>query len=141
MTRSCRSSKSSESCVRTVRLWAIEKMSSLASVKDRRPTSPAENRIVSLSPESGSQTRVAQVFVDQESHPGIGPAGLAREAGRFFVPLSLNQRPILGHIVESFENRLQGNLILLGEFFRRERIRTVDGLIDHRRPDSSALEE
>ncbi len=39
------------------------------------------------------------------------------EPGRLVVPLLLNERPILGHILESLENRLQGDLILAGEFF------------------------
>ena len=66
--------------------------------------------------------------------PGVEP-------GRLVVPLLLNERPILGHILESLENRLQGDLILAGEFFGGERIRTMDGLVDHRRSDPSTLEE
>ena len=57
------------------------------------------------------------------------------------VPLLLNERPIPGHILESLENRHQGDLILAGEFFRGERIRTMDGLVDHRRSDPSTLQE
>jgi len=57
------------------------------------------------------------------------------------VPLLFDQRPILGHILESLENRIQGNLILAGEFFGGERIRTMDGLVDHRRSDPSTLQE
>jgi hypothetical protein len=63
------------------------------------------------------------------------------EPGRLVVPLLLNERPILGHILESLENRLQGDLILAGEFFGGERIRTVDGLVDHRCSDPSTLQE
>ena len=48
---------------------------------------------------------------------------------------------ILGYILKSLENRLQGDLILAGEFFGGERIRTVDGLVDHRRSDPSTLQE
>ena len=33
------------------------------------------------------------------------------EPGRLVVPLLLNERPTLGHILESLENRLQGDLI------------------------------
>ncbi len=63
------------------------------------------------------------------------------EPGRLVIPLLLNERLILGHIVECLENRLQGDLILAGEFFGGERIRTMDGLVDHRRSDPSTLEE
>ena len=63
------------------------------------------------------------------------------ESGRLVVPLFLNERPILVDILDSLENRLQGDLILAGEFFGGERIRTVDGLVDHRRSDPSTLEE
>jgi len=58
------------------------------------------------------------------------------EPGRLVVPLLLNERPILGHILESLEsleNRIQGNLILAGEFFGGERIRTMDGLVGGRK--------
>jgi len=47
----------------------------------------------------------------------------------------------LGHILESLKNRLQGDLILAGEFFGGERNRTMDGLVDHRRSDPSTLQE
>ena len=57
------------------------------------------------------------------------------------VTLLLNERPILSHVVESLENRLQGNLIPPGEFLRCERIGTMDGLVDYRRSDPSTLEE
>ena len=71
-----------------------------------------------LSPESGSQTRAAHVLVDQESHPCVGPIETSgAESGRLVVTLLLNERPILGHIVESLEDRLQRDLILPGEFF------------------------
>jgi len=63
------------------------------------------------------------------------------ESGRVVVPLLLNERPIPGHILESLEDRLQGDLILPGEFCGGERIRTMDGLVDHRRPDPSTLQE
>jgi hypothetical protein len=57
------------------------------------------------------------------------------------VPLLLDEGPILSHIVESLEYGLQGNLIFPGEFFGRERIKTMDRLIDHRRADPPTLEK
>jgi hypothetical protein len=57
------------------------------------------------------------------------------------VTLLLNERAIRGHIVESLEDRLERDLILLSEFFGTPRIRTMDDLVDHRRADSSILEE
>ena len=50
------------------------------------------------------------------------------ESGRLVVPLLLNERPILGHILESLENRLLRDLDVAGEFFGGERIRTIDSL-------------
>jgi hypothetical protein len=57
------------------------------------------------------------------------------------VPLLLNERAILGHIVESLEDSLQRDLILRSKFFGSARIRTIDDLVDDRRSDSSTLEE
>jgi hypothetical protein len=57
------------------------------------------------------------------------------------VPLLLNERAILVHIVESLEDRLQRNLILPSKFFSSPRIRTMDDFVDHRRSDPSTLEE
>jgi hypothetical protein len=42
------------------------------------------------------------------------------------------ERPILGHIIESLKDRLQRNLIVPSEFFGSAGIRTVDGLFAHR---------
>jgi hypothetical protein len=47
----------------------------------------------------------------------------------------------LGNILEGFENRLKRYLILPGEFFWREWIRTMNGLVNHRPSDPSTLEE
>ncbi len=63
------------------------------------------------------------------------------QSGRFVVPLLLNEWAILGHIVESLEDRLQRNLILPSKFFGSPRIRTIDDLVDHRRSNSSTLEK
>ena len=109
---------------------------------DSKPDISGQDRIVPLSPQSGSETRATHVLVDQESHSGAGPEETSgAEPGRLVVALLLNERPILGHIVESLENRLERDLILPGEFFGSERIRTMDGFVDHRRSDSSTLEE
>ena len=83
---------------------------------------------------SGSRRQGISFLRGQVETPGMEP-------GRLVVPLLLNERPILGHIIESLEDRLQGDLILTGEFFGGERIRTMDGLVDHRRPDPSTFEE
>jgi len=79
-------------------------------------------------------TRVISFRRWSDETPGAEPR-------RLVVTLSLDQRPILGNIVESLEYRLQGDLIFPGDFFGRERIRTMDGLVDHRRSDPSTLEE
>jgi hypothetical protein len=63
------------------------------------------------------------------------------EPGRLVVALLLNERTILGRIVQSLEYRRQRNFILPGKFFRCERIRTMDGLVDDRRSDPSTFEE
>ena len=63
------------------------------------------------------------------------------EPGRLAVPLLLDEREILGHIVESLEDRRERNLIVPSEFFGTAGIRTMDGFVDHRRSDSSTLEE
>jgi len=52
-----------------------------------------------------------------------------------------DQRPILGHIIESLKDCLQRNLIVPGEFSGNARIRTVNGLVDHRCSDPPILEE
>ena len=44
------------------------------------------------------------------------------------VPLLLDERPMLGHMVESREHGLPGDLIFPGEFFGCEGIRTMDGV-------------
>jgi hypothetical protein len=61
--------------------------------------------------------------------------------GRLAVPLLFDEGPILGHIIERLEDRLERNLIVPSEFFGSTRIRTVDGLVDHCRPDPPPLEE
>jgi hypothetical protein len=43
--------------------------------------------------------------------------------------------------IERLEDRLERNLIVPSEFFGSTRIRTVDGLVDDRRPDPPPLEE
>ena len=63
------------------------------------------------------------------------------EPGRLAVPLLLDKREILGHIVESLKDRREGNLIVLREFFRATGLRAMDGFVDHRRSDPSTLEE
>jgi hypothetical protein len=63
------------------------------------------------------------------------------EPGPLVVALLLDQSPILGHIIKRLENRLERNLILPGEFFGRERIRTMNGLVNDRRSDPPTLEE
>ena len=80
--------------------------------------------------------------VDKESHSCLGPSRpRARSlAASWSRSCSMSGR-IPGHILESLENRLQGDLILAGEFFGGERIRTMDGLVDHRHSDPSTLEE
>jgi hypothetical protein len=42
----------------------------------------------------------------------------------------LDERPILGHIIESFEDGLERNLKVPSEFCGSAGIRTVDGLVD-----------
>jgi len=61
--------------------------------------------------------------------------------GRLAVPLLLHERPILGHIIESLKDRLKRNLIVPSEFLGSSGIRTMDGLVDHRRPYPPPLEE
>jgi hypothetical protein len=53
----------------------------------------------------------------------------------------LDERPIPGHIIESLEDRLKRDLIVPSEFLGGAGVRTVDGLVDHCRPDSPTLEE
>ena len=55
------------------------------------------------------------------------------EPGRLAVPLLLNEREILGRIVESLEVRREGYLIVPSEFFRAAGIRAMDGFLNHRR--------
>jgi hypothetical protein len=61
--------------------------------------------------------------------------------GRLAISLLLDERLIPGHIVEGFEDRLDGDLIVPSEFFGGIWIRTVDRFFDHRRSDSPTLEE
>ena len=68
-----------------------------------------------------------------EQTSGAEPGGLA-------VALLLDERPIFCRTVERVECRLEGDLVLPGEWFRREWIRTMDGVVDHR-SDPSTLEE
>jgi hypothetical protein len=63
------------------------------------------------------------------------------EPCRLAVPLSLDEWKILGHIVESLNDRREGNLIVPSEFFRGSGIRAMDGFVNDRRPDPSTLEE
>ena len=62
------------------------------------------------------------------------------EPGRFAVPLLLNEREILAHIVEGLEDRGERNLIVPSELFRAAGIRTIDGFVNHRRSNPSTLE-
>jgi hypothetical protein len=53
----------------------------------------------------------------------------------------LDQRTIPGHVIESFHGRIERDLIFHGELFGGIGIRTMDRLVDNRRPDPSTLEE
>jgi hypothetical protein len=53
----------------------------------------------------------------------------------------LDERPILGHIIESLKHRFQRNPVVASEFFGSAGIRTVDGLVDHRRSDPTTIGE
>jgi len=71
-----------------------------------------------------------------------GPAQApGAKLGRLAVPLLLDERPILGHIVESLKHRFQRKLVVASEFFGSAGIRNVDGLVDHRRSDPPTLGE
>jgi hypothetical protein len=48
---------------------------------------------------------------------------------------------LAGVIIESLKDRLKRNLIVPSEFLGRSGIGTMDGLVDHRRPDPPPLEE
>jgi hypothetical protein len=62
------------------------------------------------------------------------------EPGRLAVPLLLDEREILSHIVESLKDRRQGNLIVPSELFLAAGIRSMDGLVNHRRSNPSTLD-
>jgi hypothetical protein len=53
----------------------------------------------------------------------------------------LDQGPILGHIIESLENRLKWNSVVPSELFGSARIGTVDGLVDDCRSNPPPLEK
>jgi len=53
----------------------------------------------------------------------------------------LDERPIPGNIIESLEDHLQRDFIVLSEFFGSAGIRAVDDLVDHRCSDPPTLEE
>jgi hypothetical protein len=46
----------------------------------------------------------------------------------------------MGHIVESLKDRRERNLIVSSEFFRAAGNRAMDGFVNHRRSNPSALE-
>jgi hypothetical protein len=69
--------------------------------------------------------RATPSFVrEPDETPGAEPCRLA-------LPLLLDERKIMGHIVESLSNRREGNLIVRSEFFRAAGIRPMDSFVNY----------